>query len=126
MTKGWRALIGAAAASALCWGVAGAVHLGFVYHGHGRHGGWTLPEGGGLYEAAMWVGAIVTLYSVPGLIRRKEWWVALSLSLGTALGAVSVLLLGQGPRYWVTAAAMVVVGIAAPVVSLAWGRHHPI
>jgi hypothetical protein len=109
----------------LCWGVAGTVHLGLVHHSNGRRrDGWSLPEGGGLYEFAFMAGAIVTLYSVPGLLRRKEWWLALSLSLGTVVGAVSVLVLGQEPRYWVTAAVMVALGVAAPLVSLWWGRQR--
>ncbi|GAA5029051.1 hypothetical protein GCM10023335_67580 [Streptomyces siamensis] len=118
-------MIGAAGASALCWGVAGTVHLGLVHHSNGRRrDGWSLPEGGRLYEFAFTAGAIVTLYSVPGLLRRKEWWPALSLSLGTVVGAVSVLVLGREPRYWVTAAVMVVLGGVAPLVSLWWGRQR--
>ncbi|MFJ2649615.1 hypothetical protein ACIO1C_23185 [Streptomyces sp. NPDC087420] len=121
-----RALIAVVSASALCWGVAGAVHLGFVHHrGSGRTGSWSLPAGGGWYEFAVVVGFIVTVYSVPGLLRRGEWWPALSLSLGAAVGAVSVLALGQGPRYWVAALLMTLVGAAAPLVNRLWGRHHP-
>lgn len=124
--NGWRALIGAAGASALCWGVAGTVHLGLVHHNNGRRrGGWSLPDGGGFYEFAFVAGAIVTLYWVPGLLRRKEWWPALSLSLGTVVGAVSVLGLGQEPRHWVTAVVMVALGVTAPLVSLRWGRQRP-
>lgn len=121
-----RALIGAAGTGALCWGVAGAVHLGLVHHYSSRRGGgsWSLPEGGGFYEFAFMAGAVVTLYSVPGLFLRKEWWPALGLSLGTAVGAVSVLVMGREPRYWVTAAVMVAVGVAAPLASLWWGRQR--
>lgn len=73
----------AVGASALCWGAAGAVHMRFVHHSNGgRRGGWNLPDGGGWYEFAMAGGFIVTMYSVTGLLRRREWWPALSLSLG--------------------------------------------
>ncbi|WP_405666648.1 hypothetical protein OG379_32420 [Streptomyces sp. NBC_01166] len=123
----WRALIGTVSAGALCWGVAGAVHMRFFYHSNGgRAGGWNLPEGGGWYEFAMTAGFIVTMYSVPGLLRRSEWWPALSLSIGAAVGAVSVLTLGQGRRYWVAASVMTLMGAAAPLVNRLWGRHHPI
>lgn len=102
------------------------MHLGLVHHGNGRRrqGSWSLPEGGGFYEFAFTAGAVVTLYSVPGLLRHKEWWPTLSLSAGTAVGAVSVLVLGRDPRYWVTAAVMAVLGAAAPLARLWWGRHR--
>lgn len=116
----------AAGASLLCWGAAGAVHLGFEHHGSGRQGGWSLPEGGGWYEFALVAGVLVTLYSVPGLLRRAAWWPSLALSLGSAVGVVSVLALGQGTRHWVAASAMIAVGLAAPVVNRVWGRHHTI
>jgi hypothetical protein len=103
------------------------VHLRFVRHNNGRRAdGWSLPEGGGWYELAFWVGGIVTMYSVPGLLRRTEWWPVLGLSLGTAVGVVSVLALGQGQRYWVAAVVMALVGIAWPVMNRLWGRHHPV
>ncbi|CAG7616162.1 hypothetical protein SBRY_110150 [Actinacidiphila bryophytorum] len=69
-------------------------------------------------------GAVVTLYSVPGLLRHKEWRLTLSLTLGTVVGAVSVLVLGQEPRYWVAAAIMVAVGVAAPLASRWWGHRQ--
>ncbi|MFJ2224588.1 hypothetical protein ACIOFY_31675 [Streptomyces anulatus] len=66
------------------------------------------------------------LYSAPGLLRRSEWWPALSLSAGAVVGVVSVLALGQGRRYWVAASVMALVGAAAPLANRLWGRHHPI
>lgn len=74
----------------------------------------------------MTAGFIVTMYSVPGLLRRREWWPAMSLCVGTAVGAVSVLTWGQGRRYWVAASVMMLMGVAAPLVNRLWGRHHPI
>lgn len=121
-----RASIGAVGAGGLCWGVAGAVHLGFVQTGVGRGSGWGLADGGGWYEFAVIVGALVTLYSAPGLLRRSDWWPALSLSAGAVVGVVSVLALGQGRRYWVAALVMALVGAAAPLANRLWGRHHPI
>ncbi|MGW6286507.1 hypothetical protein [Streptomyces sp. NPDC055107] len=121
-----RASIGVVGAGGLFWGVAGTVHLGFVQTNGGRRSGWSLPDGGGWYEFAFVVGALLTLYSVPGLLRRSEWWPALSLSAGAVVGVVSVLALGQGPRYWVAASAMALVGAAAPLANRLWGRHHPI
>ncbi|MEV0170346.1 hypothetical protein AB0I00_04330 [Streptomyces sp. NPDC050803] len=127
ISQGWRAAIGAAGAVALCWGVAGAVHLGFERRGNGRRAdSWSLPEGGGWYEFAVVAGAVVTLYSVPGLLRRKAWWPSLSLSLGAGVGVVSVLALGQGTRYWVAAAVMMAAGTAAPLANLRWGRRNPL
>ncbi|MGW1817192.1 hypothetical protein ACWCQM_26920 [Streptomyces sp. NPDC002125] len=74
----------------------------------------------------MTAGFIVTMYSVPGLLRRIEWWPAMSLSVGAAVGVVSVLALGQGRRYWVAASVMTLIGVAAPLVNRLWGRHHPL
>ncbi|MEU9593819.1 hypothetical protein AB0D84_29470 [Streptomyces sp. NPDC048193] len=84
------------------------------------------PEGGGWYEFAMFSGCLVTMYSIPGLLRRTEWWPALSLTLGAVVGMISVLTLGQGQRYWVAAGVMTVVGVAAPLVNRLWGRNHPV
>ncbi|MGC5365315.1 hypothetical protein ACPXCE_27190 [Streptomyces sp. DT24] len=50
----------------------------------------------------------------------------MSLSLGAVVGAVSVLTLGQGQRYWLAALVMTLMGIAAPLVNRLWGCHHPI
>jgi hypothetical protein len=122
----WRVLIGSASACALAWGTAGAVHLGLVHHGVGRRGGYDIAEGGGWYEIALSVGFIVTIYSIPGLLRQSQWWPALSLTLGAAVGVASVLTLGQSQRHWTTAAIMTAVGVAAPVANRCWGRHHPI
>ncbi|WP_318210570.1 MULTISPECIES: hypothetical protein [unclassified Streptomyces] len=128
ISEGWRAAIGSVGASAICWGAAGAVHMVPEQHSRGTRGGvgWSLPEGGGWYEFAAFAGLIVTLYSVPGLLRRAAWWPSLSLSFGTGIGIVTVLALGQGTRYWVAAAIMAAVGIAPPVVNRRWGRHHPV
>ncbi|MEU8668824.1 hypothetical protein OG333_14255 [Streptomyces anulatus] len=68
----------------------------------------------------------MTLYSAPGLLRRSEWWPALSLSAGAVVGVVPVLALGQGRRYWVAAPVMALVGAAAPLANRLWGRRHPI
>ncbi|RSS51488.1 hypothetical protein [Streptomyces sp. WAC01280] len=127
ISQGWRAAIAAVGAVAFCWGVAGAVHLGFDCHGNGRGATYcSLPEGGGPYELAMLVGFIVSVYSVPGILRRTAWWPSLSLSLGAGAGAVAVLALGQETRYWIAAALMGAVGSAAPLVNRLWGRHHPV
>ncbi|MCC8477155.1 hypothetical protein ACWDBC_00555 [Streptomyces parvus] len=122
----WRASLGVVGAGALCWGVAGAVHLGFVQTNGPRRSGWGLADGGGWYEVALVVGALVTLYCTPGLLRRVEWWPALGLSAGAVAGVVSVLALGQGRRYWVAASVMTLVGVAVPLSNRFWGRHHPI
>lgn len=66
------------------------------------------------------------MYSIPGLLRQSQWWPALSLSLGAAVGVASVLTLGQSRRHLTTAAIMIAVGVAAPVANRCWGRHHPI
>ncbi|MFH8692338.1 hypothetical protein ACH4EC_36435 [Streptomyces anulatus] len=68
----------------------------------------------------------MTLYSTPGLLRRSEWWPALSLTAGAVVGVVSVLALGQGRRYWAAASALALVGAAAPLANRLWGRRHPI
>ncbi|MEU9058774.1 hypothetical protein AB0D13_07750 [Streptomyces sp. NPDC048430] len=68
----------------------------------------------------------MTMYSVPGLLRRSEWWPAMSLSVGAAVGAVAVLTSGQGRRYRVAASVMTLMGVAAPLVNRLRGRHHPI
>ncbi|MEV4937036.1 hypothetical protein [Streptomyces zaomyceticus] len=121
-----RAAVASVGAAALCWGAAGAVHLGFVRSGSGSRAGWSLPEGGGWYEFALLAGFLVTMYSAPGLLRRAAWWPSLSLSFGAGIGVITVLTLGQGTRYWVAAAIMAAVGVASPVVHRCWGRHHPI
>ena len=126
ISESQRAAVASVGAAALCWGVAGAVHLRFVHHSNGRHAGWSLPEGGGWYEFAMLAGFLVTMYSVPGLLRRAAWWPSLSLSFGAGIGMITVLTLGQGTRYRVAAVVMAAVGIASPVVNRLWGRHHPI
>lgn len=128
ISQGWRAAIGAVGAVAFCWGVAGAVHLGFERTGGNGKGAnyFGLPEGGGWYEFGLLAGLIVSIYSVPGLLRRAAWWPSMSLSLGAGVGVVAVLTLGQEPRHWVAAAALCAVGIAAPLVQHFWGRHHPV
>ncbi|MFI0444220.1 hypothetical protein [Actinomadura sp. 6N118] len=125
----WRVLVCMAAVSALCWGTAGAVHLGFEYSG-GPNGGYGLPEGGGWYELAFILGLIVSFYAYSGggfarPLFREKWWHSLSLTIGTAVGAVSVLELGQGQRYWVAAAIMAAIGAGGPLVNILVERHQP-
>ncbi|MEU7073689.1 hypothetical protein AB0B30_13015 [Streptomyces narbonensis] len=128
ISQGWRAGIGAAGAVAFCWGVAGAVHLGFEHQGSNGRGAnyYGLPEDGWGYEIALLAGFIVSVYSAPGLLRRAEWWPSMSLSAGAGAGVVAVLSLGQEPRHWVAAALLWATGLAAPLVNRSWGRHHPL
>ncbi|MFE7550930.1 hypothetical protein [Streptomyces gardneri] len=128
ISQGWRAAIGTVGAVGFCWGVAGAVHLGFEHQGGNGRGAnyYGLPEGGGAYEFALLAGFIVSVYSVPGLLRRAAWWPSLSLSAGAGAGVVAVLTLGREPRHWVAAALLWAAGVAAPLVHRFWGRHHPV
>lgn len=97
--KVWRVLSIAASTSATCWGVTGAVHLGFVYSGGPRGGSYGLPDGGGWYTLAFMLGLPVAFYSYAGggfvePVFRKKWWYALTVTFGTTVGAVSILALG--------------------------------
>lgn len=106
------------------------MHLGFVYSGGPRGGSYGLPDGGGWHTLAFMLGLPVAFYSYAGggfvePVFRKKWWYALTVTFGTTVGAVSILALGQGLRYWIAAALMTAVGVAAPMANVLVKPQNP-
>jgi hypothetical protein len=110
---GWRVALGAAASCTFFWGVAGAVDLGLER----THRGYTLPEGGGWYGAALFIGFIVAYLAVAGLTDRVAGWKAALLpASGAVTGAALTLSLGQETRHWIASCVLTAAGLSLPLV----------
>ncbi|MFD5323909.1 hypothetical protein [Streptomyces sp. NPDC127092] len=120
----WIAAVGAIAFSAFFWAVGGAVDLGLEQHARGRYG---LPDGGQRYTYALFGGAVVALGSTLTLAGRRVpgWKTALLPAAGLAVGAASVLVLGQELRHWIAAGSMALAGVVVVLVAVRRGFADP-
>ncbi|MEU8758098.1 hypothetical protein [Streptomyces sp. NPDC048659] len=110
---GWRVLLGLLGCSAFFTGLAGGVHLGLVR----VHRGYSLPDGGEAFGIAALAGLVVghlAVASLTDLLPPSR--MALIPTAGAVVGAAVCLTLGQEPRYWVGASALLLIGALPPVV----------